>query len=84
MKRKFNYVHLKVKFLRPIVAEKTPRYNGDTQQRKEWPLMVCQLTPAQEARMYEILRGIADDPTRWRCSSSSSTAPSPPTSIACG
>lgn len=24
--------------------------------------MVCQLTPAQEARMYEILRGIADDP----------------------
>ena len=23
--------------------------------------MVCQLTPAQEARMYEILRGIADD-----------------------
>ena len=62
MKRKFNYVHLKVKFLRPIVAEKTPRYNGDTQQRKEWPPMVCQLTPAQEARMYEILRGIADDP----------------------
>lgn len=25
--------------------------------------MVCQLTPAQEARMYEILRGFADDPT---------------------
>ena len=24
--------------------------------------MVCQLTPAQEARMYEILRGFADDP----------------------
>ena len=24
--------------------------------------MVCQLTPAQEASMYEILRGIADDP----------------------
>ena len=24
--------------------------------------MVCQLAPAQEARMYEILRGIADDP----------------------
>ena len=24
--------------------------------------MVCQLTPVQEARMYEILRGIADDP----------------------
>ena len=24
--------------------------------------MVCQLTPAQEAHMYEILRGIADDP----------------------
>ena len=29
--------------------------------------MVCQLTPAQEARMYEILRGIADDSniTHW-------------------
>ena len=26
--------------------------------------MVCQLTPAQEARMYEILRGIADEIVR--------------------
>ena len=46
--------------------------------------MVCQLTPAQEARMYEILRGIADDPHALEMQQFIQHGPSPPTSIACG